>query len=205
MARPKKDQAPDLTKRCDLTAGAIERLTCPPGKVQAFLRDTEAPSLRVRVTAAGAKSFVFEAKLNRQNIRRTIGDVRDWEIPAARAEARRLAVLVDAGTDPRELERQQAEAKTAAVAEKAAQEAAAAAQQAADALTVAQAWDRYLAERRSHWGERTYSDHLKLADLGGIDRKRGAGKTKPGISQTRIVCDRLVIAIDGSVPLILFG
>ena len=29
----------------------------------------------MRVTAAGAKSFVYEAKLNRQTIRRTIGDV----------------------------------------------------------------------------------------------------------------------------------
>jgi hypothetical protein len=76
MARPKKSEAPNLAERVNLTAGAIERLTCPPGKQQAFMRDTEAPSLRVRVTAAGAKSFVFEAKLNRQTIRRTIGDVR---------------------------------------------------------------------------------------------------------------------------------
>lgn len=95
MARPKKSEAPNLAERVNLTAGAIERLTCPPGKQQAFMRDTEAPSLRVRVTAAGAKSFVFEAKLNRQTIRRTIGDVRDWTIEKARAEARDLAVMLD--------------------------------------------------------------------------------------------------------------
>jgi hypothetical protein len=52
------------------------------------MRDTEAPALRVRCTAAGAKSFVFEKKLNRQTIRRTIGDVRSWPIEQARAEAR---------------------------------------------------------------------------------------------------------------------
>ena len=180
MARPKKDQAPDLAQACDLTAGAIERLTCPPGKPQAFLRDTKAPSLRVRVTAAGAKAYVFESKLNRRNIRRTIGDVRDWTIEDARAEARRLAVLIDAGTDPRELERQQDEAKAAAAAERAAQEAAAVAQRAADAVTVGEAWTRYIAERRPHWGERTYADHLRAAQEGGRDRLRGEGTTKPG-------------------------
>ncbi len=180
MARPKKDQAPDLAQACDLTAGAIERLTCPPGKPQAFLRDTKAPSLRVRVTAAGAKAYVFESKLNRRNIRRTIGDVRDWTIEDARAEARRLAVLIDEGTDPRELERQQDEAKAAAAAEKAAQEAAAVAQRAADAVTVGEAWARYIAERRPHWGERTYADHLRATQEGGRDRLRGEGTTKPG-------------------------
>jgi hypothetical protein len=69
------------------------------------LRDTKAPGLRVRVTNTGAKSFVFESKLNRQTIRRTIGDVKMWSIEQARAEARRLAVMLDSGTDPRELER----------------------------------------------------------------------------------------------------
>jgi integrase len=180
MARPKKDQAPDLAQACDLTAGAIERLTCPPGKPQAFLRDTKAPSLRVRVTAAGAKAYVFESKLNRRNIRRTIGDVRDWAIEDARAEARRLAVLIDEGTDPRELERQQDEAKAAAAAEKAAQEAAAVAQRAADAVTVGEAWARYIAERRPHWGERSYADHVRATQEGGRDRLRGEGTTKPG-------------------------
>jgi hypothetical protein len=71
------------------------------------MRDSEAPGLRVRVTAAGAKSFVYEAKLNRQTIRRTIGDVKLWSIEQARTEARRLAVVLDNGQDPREIERQQ--------------------------------------------------------------------------------------------------
>ena len=89
MARPKKSDAPDLAERVNLTAGAIERLTCPAGKQQAFMRDSEVPGLRVRVTAAGAKSFVYESKLNRQTIRRTIGDVKAWSIEQARIEARR--------------------------------------------------------------------------------------------------------------------
>ncbi len=181
MARPRKTDVPDLTKPCDLTAGAIERLTCPPGKTQAFLRDAAGNGLRVRVTPNGAKAFVFEQSLKNKTIRRTIGSVETWTIEKARAEAVKLAVLLDAGTDPRELEREQAEAKAAAAAEKTAQAAAAAAQDAADALTVREAWDRYTAERRPQWGERTYADHLKSAQEGGKDRQRRPGvKTKPG-------------------------
>ena len=162
MARPKKTEAPDLAERVNLTAGAIERLTCPPGKQQAFMRDSEAPGLRVRVTAAGAKSFVYESKLNRQTIRRTIGDVKAWSIEQARTEARRLAVVLDGGQDPRELERQQQADKAAAKAVTAVQ-----------AVTVAEAWAAYLADRRQHWGERHYQDHEKLARAGGEAAKRG--------------------------------
>jgi integrase len=105
MARPSKNTEVDLSTPQELTAGIIERLRCPDGKGQAFLRDTRAPGLRVRVTAAGAKSFVFETKLRRQTVRRTIGDVRSWTIEAARVEARRLSVMVDGGEDPREADR----------------------------------------------------------------------------------------------------
>ena len=162
MALPKKSEAPDLADRVNLTAGAIERLTCPAGKQQAFMRDSEAPGLRVRVTAAGAKSFVYEAKLNRQTIRRTIGDVKLWSIEQARTEARRLAVVLDNGQDPREIERQQQ-------ADKATAKAAAAVQ----AATVGEVWAVYLEARRPHWGARHHADHVKLVQAGGEVSKRG--------------------------------
>ncbi len=162
MARPKKNEAPDLANRINLTAGAIERLTCPTAKQQAFMRDTEAPGLRVRVTAAGAKSFVYEAKLNRQTIRRTIGDVKLWSIEQARTEARRLAVVLDTGQDPREIARQQQ-------ASQAAEKAAAAVQ----ATTVGEAWAAYIAERSPNWGELHRKDHERLARAGGETSKRG--------------------------------
>ena len=180
MARPKKTEAPDLAQACELTAGNIDRLTCPAGKGQGFLRDTKAPGLRVRVTAAGAKSYVFEGKLNRQTIRRTIGDVRAWSIDGARAEANRLRVLLDGGTDPRELERQtiaEAEERKAATAAKEADAAA-------HALTVADVWPRYMAEgkprRRAAWKPRYVADLMKAASMGGEPKKRGTGATKPG-------------------------
>ncbi len=172
MARPKKSDAPDLTQAIELTAGAIERLTCPAGKQQVFMRDSKAPGLRVRATPArakhrtGFKSFVFEKKLDRQTIRRTIGDVRAWSIEAARIEAARLAVMFNTGTDPRELERQQQADKTA--------RAAAAA---AHAVTVGEAWARYTAERsdqkkQTHWAALTIRDHAAMVQAGGEQHKR---------------------------------
>lgn len=100
-----------------LTPDRIRRFICPADSKQVFLWDTDAPRLAVRATA-GAKSFIFEAKLNRQTIRRTIGDVRAWSLDAARAEARRLQTLIDQGIDPRELDKEKAEAKAAAKAAK---------------------------------------------------------------------------------------
>lgn len=172
MARPNKTTEVDLSRPRDLTAGMIERLRCPPGKSQAFLRDAKSPALRVRVTANGAKSFVFEAKLNRRTVRRTIGSTSAWDIEKARTEANRLRVLVDNGTDPRELERQQQ-------AEKAARRAS----EVAQAVTVQGAWDAYLQARKPRWGDRHYADHVAKAKPGGVVAERGTrgrGKTVAG-------------------------
>lgn len=175
MARPKKSDAPDLGEAQDLTAGLIGRLSCPADKLQVFLRDSRSPGLRVRATPAssknpnGVKAFVFEAKLNRHTIRRTIGDVRAWTIEAARNEANRLRVTLDGGSDPREIDR--------------AQQAAAAVQRAAEiahVLTVGEVWAVYLAERKPHWGDRHYQDHLIKAAPGGQNPKRGKTLTVAG-------------------------
>lgn len=177
MARPKKTDAPDLTAAQDLTAGLIERLTCPAGKVQVFLRDIKAPGLRVRATPPsaknpqGVKAYVYEAKLNRQTIRRTIGDVRVWDIEAARTEARRLAVVVrNDGDDPREVERHQQADKIAA-------SAAAKSKAIAASLTFGEAWLAYVADRKPFWGVWQYQDQLTLGDAGGLKPKRGKPDT----------------------------
>jgi integrase len=173
MARPRKTDSVDLTQAHDLTVGLIERLACPQGKTQAFLRDAVSPGLRVRVTTAGAKSFVFEAKLNRQTIRRTIGDVRTWSIKAAREESNRLRVELDRGEDPRELEKAKA-------AEKAEQKAT----QTAQALTVGDLWPEYIQtgkpKRRDAWKPRYLEDLKRMSSAGGIPKKRGTGTTRPG-------------------------
>ncbi len=183
MARPKKDVEIDLSQPHELTAGLIERLTCPADRAQVFLRDAKAPGLRVRGTAAGAKSYVFESKLNRKTIRITIGDVRIWTIEQARIKARAFAVVLDGGDDPRELERQHREAVEAAATEAKAREAAVRQAEASAALTVGEAWTDYVAKRRPFWGDLHYRDHLDKASLGGQpSKRRGADGelTQPG-------------------------
>lgn len=181
MARRKADAPIDLAKPHALTAGLIAALRCPDGKEQAFLRDAVTRGLRVRVTAAGAKSYVFESKVLGKTLRRTIGDPDAWTIEEARTESNRLRVLVDKKTDPRDLERQQAEDAERLKAEAQAQADDAAVAQAAQALTVGTAWATYIAERRPHWGERNYADHMSMTHEGGKQRKRLSGVvTKPG-------------------------
>jgi integrase len=173
MARARRDVPVELDKAIDLTAGVIGRLLCPVDKQQVFLRDAKAPGLRVRATVGGAKSFVFEAKLRRQTIRRTIGDVRAWTIERARMEANRLRVLVDAGQDPRELERREEGERTV-------REAAVK----AEAVTFGEAWTEYIArgkpKKKAAWKPRYLADMQKMALRGGEVKKRGNGLTLSG-------------------------
>jgi len=168
--------------RVRLTAGRVDAFTCPAGKSQAFLWDTEAPALALRVTPTGRKTYVFESRLNGATIRITIGDVKSWPLDApaggrdaktARREATRLAQLVDGGIDPRELERQQ-------LADKAAAKAAATAK----ALTVGDVWPLYLEngkpKRKDAWKPRYRADIEAMAAPGGEKKKRGQGLTRPG-------------------------
>jgi len=157
-----------------LTPERIRRFTCPEGTKQIFLWDTEAPRLAVRATA-GAKSFVFETKLNRRTIRVTIGDVRAWNLDDARTEARRLQTLIDQGRDPREEKRERL-----AAAEAKREEA-----RRTDAPAL-EAWNDYLKARAGRWSPRTLLDHARLSEPGGKPktrgRKRGEGDTtQPGI------------------------
>ena len=173
MARPRKGEEIDFSRPHEITAGLISRLVCPEGKKQIFLRDGKTPGLRVRATAGGAKSFVFEAKLRRETIRRTIGDVRAWSIEAARVEASRLRVSFDNGIDPREVERQ---AEVAKVIEQN--------NAISQSVTVGEVWNIYLSDRKNYWGERHFSDHLLMTKPGGERKKRGTrvgdGVTIPG-------------------------
>jgi integrase len=104
--------------RARFTAGRVEAFSCPAGKSQTFLWDTDAPSLALRVTPTGRKTYVFESRLNGATLRINIGTMSDWSISDARAKAQTLKVMVDAGTDPREVARDKQTAKAHAAAEK---------------------------------------------------------------------------------------
>ena len=59
--------------RVNLTAGRVDAFTCPQIKAQAFLWDTDTPTLALRATPTGRKTYVFEARLNGSTLRITIG------------------------------------------------------------------------------------------------------------------------------------
>ncbi|HMZ74917.1 MAG TPA: integrase, partial [Rhodocyclaceae bacterium] len=68
------------TQRIRLTVDRIRRLEPPTGKQAIYVFDDDQRHLAVRVTPAGAKSFVFAGKLNKVPLRITIGDVMVWQL-----------------------------------------------------------------------------------------------------------------------------
>lgn len=154
------------------TAKRVNEHDCPSGKAQAFIWDSNAPGLGLRVTSSGARAYIFQSKIHGQTLRLTIGDPRSWSIDQAQEEARRLQRLIDEGRDPREVK-----------AEVRAAHEARAALEAAEAVTVGAAWSAYLQDRKPYWGERHYQDHLAKAQAGGETAQRGTrgrGKTVAG-------------------------
>ncbi len=179
--------------KVELTAKRIADHKCEPAKAASFLWDAECPSLGLRTAAPGvknpdgAKAFIFQAKLNGEVIRVTIGRPSDWTIPAARAEARRLKVLVDAGKDPRQVK---ADALAADQAERDAKVTEAAAAERAErraSVVLADAWPLYIdygkTKRNKRTGDIGWSAahllaHIELSAPGGQVKKRGEGQTK---------------------------
>lgn len=62
--------------------------------------DSEVKGFGVRVTAAGARSFIFNYRVGKRERRITIGSFDIWKTTAARDEAARLKRMVDGGRDP---------------------------------------------------------------------------------------------------------
>ncbi|RFC35348.1 MAG: protein of unknown function (DUF4102) [Candidatus Nitrotoga sp. SPKER] len=183
MAKVKKIIKAEKVK---LTAGRIAGFECPRDKPQTFLWSSDLLGLAVRAYPSGAKSFIFQAKVKGQTMRLTIGDVKAWGIAKAEAEARRLQILIDNGKDPRQV---MADAIIAQETEAAAQRE----QEAREIVTVAEAWQVYVAERSAAkidgkpvWGERHKAHHAYFVQAGGVKRKRGtrpgeSKKTRPGV------------------------
>ncbi len=147
------------------------------------MRDADKKGLRLRVTRAGGKAWQFETRISGKLFTRALGGWPAVSIDTARAEAHRLRGLTEQGIDPREGERQQEADKAAAIADKTAAQAAQAKQATAQALTVGEVWAAYIEERRPHWGDLHYRDHIDKAKAGGLPSgRRGGGKelTKPG-------------------------
>ena len=121
---PHSERCPDMAK-VNFTAARVEAHHCPRGQFtrtgkpidQAFLWDAKTPGLGLRATVSGAKTYIFQAKLNGSTVRVTIGDPRSWTLDKAQKAARDLQQLVDDGKDPREVRAEQRTARETREAE----------------------------------------------------------------------------------------
>ncbi len=180
MARPSKTAPIDYKGTNDLTHGILERAACPDGLPFVLVRDADKKGLRLRVTKAGGKHWQFETRVKGKLFTRALGEWPTVSINDAKEESHRLRGLTEKGIDPRNGERQQAEAQAAAEMAEAAIKDAEAQLKAAKALTVGEVWSVYIEERRPHWGDLHYRDHIRKAAAGGVPFKRGKGKTVEG-------------------------
>ncbi len=82
-----------------LTDALVRRLK-PPAKGNRVTRDTKVTGFGVRITAAGARAYVLNYRVNGIERRLTIGDAAAWTVGAAREQARGLRREIDQGIDP---------------------------------------------------------------------------------------------------------
>ena len=157
----------------NFTADRIAGFKCKPGKRQSIYWDGKTPGLGLRVTAAGAKSYIFQTDLDGKTIRMTIGDPRTWGIGDAQAEASRLKVMTDQGIDPRQV-------IADVIAAKEAEAAALSTKEARETVTLGMAWPEYIAAMKPAWGALHLHDHVKAMQAGGEKRTRSHKLTAPG-------------------------
>ncbi|MDP1637526.1 MAG: integrase family protein [Candidatus Nitrotoga sp.] len=164
----------------NFTADRVAGFKCKPGKKQSIYWDGKTPGLGLRVTAAGAKSYIFQTDLDGKTIRMTIGDPRTWGIGRAQGEATRLKTMTDQGDDPRQVKADKGAALQAAKLAKEAKAAALVMQEARETVTLGMAWPEYIAAKKSAWGALHLHDHVKAMQAGGEKRKRSHKLTEPG-------------------------
>lgn len=158
----------------NFTSERVASFQCKPGAKQTIFWDGKQPGLGLRVTASGAKSYIFQTELHGKTMRITIGNYPAWSISDAQTEAARLKVKTDQGIDPRQEAAEKKAAKQAA-------ETAKKAQKAREIVTVAKAWEEYVTARKPLWSELHIRDHETVMQVGGDARKRSKKLTEPGL------------------------
>jgi integrase len=90
-----------MTARRRLTDQVVRQLP-PPLKGNRIAYDSDVPGFGLRVTAAGARSWILNYRRRADGVERryTIGSWPSWPVAAAREEAKRLRRAVDGGGDP---------------------------------------------------------------------------------------------------------
>lgn len=140
----------------------LERLA-PPPTGQSIFWDAKTPGLGLRITKNGVKSFILQSRLRGKTIRLTIGQFGAWNIQEAQAEARRLAVSIDRGIDPR--------IKNITIISIKEQ----------SALSI---WLEYIKQKEARWSRRYYLDHVDMSREGGELITRGLRRNQSNIKET---------------------
>ncbi len=159
-------------KKESFTVSYIEKCKCKDGKSQTIYWDAKTRGLGLRVTANGAKSYIFEASLNNKTMRITIGDINTYTIDgsdpdrSARAIAGEYKTLVNRGIDPR-----QEKAKNISKGD------ASKELQRREALTLGVVWPIYLNDKRKKLSEWSIRDIENIVLKGGEKKIRGKGLT----------------------------
>ncbi|RIX47585.1 MAG: DUF4102 domain-containing protein [Rhodocyclales bacterium GT-UBC] len=168
-----------MGKRDNFTVERVAGFKCQDGKAQTIFWDGKIPGLGLRVTATGAKAYIFETRLHGKTLRTTIGSPDAWPLETqwrvnketgekvehqrgARQEAARLKSLTDQGIDPRQLAADKAAAAEAHRAELVRRD-----------LTFGTAWKAYVAARSHKWGDLYKRDHERAVKPGGLPRGKG--------------------------------
>lgn len=170
----------------NFTSEVVANYQCQEGKKQSIYWDAKTRGLGLRVTANGAKSYVFETSLNDKTIRITIGDINTYTLDgkdkdkSARAIATNYRAMIDKGLDPRQVKAEQIAEADAKAQAKIDAEAERSNQQTREAVTVGEAWEAYYKERSTskkngklEWGERHKVHLANYIQAGGEQRKRG--------------------------------
>lgn len=157
----------------NFTSDRVASFKCKPGAKQSIFWDGKTSGLGLRVTANGAKSYIFQTELQGKTMRITIGNYPAWSISDAQAKAMQLKVLTDQGIDPRQVEAEKKAAQATAEVIKKAQETR-------ETLTMAKAWNEYIEALQSTWGKLHLHDHMRAMQAGGEKRTRSNKLTEPG-------------------------
>lgn len=168
----------------NFTGARVEAFKCSEGRQQTIYWDGKTPGLGLRVTAKGAKSYIFETTLQGKTLRITIGDVRTWSIGQAQAKATAYKAQTDSGIDPRKVRAEQAAAEKATELARVRAEEEEAAATIRNSVTLGDIWPDYIADRMATrtggWSDHHVRAHRQMMQEGGQPVKRGSALTQPG-------------------------
>jgi len=174
-----------------LTEANVARFTCPAGKAQAFLWDTEVKGLGVRALPSGTKAWFVQGRVKGMGQERRLSLGRVDVVPllgrndagedvvdhGARERARRALRLLALGRDP-QAEATQARAQADAEAQRAK----------AEAVTLRQVADHYIANKKTRNGPLKPKTVRDINDF--VDKAFEAWRDKPIASITRAMCEQ---------------